>query len=713
MPKSILVLDDAHGNLAELTDVLTRSGYAPAVHGEGADALAAFTAAKAELCFISLDGHDGGAACDAIRADPDGAIVPIVLVGKAHPEVRSAGDALALGADFYFERPLDLAKVLAKTQTYVGKGDTPIDPATLTSRPREEAPAAAAPTLAGPADELLSRLREEEQQAAAEQKRQQEEAQALAEAEERARKDNEERIRKDAELETRRRIEAETRRRVEEEAQKKAEEEQKKLGLFEAQRKAEQELREQAARRAEAEAREQAARDQAAREAQLRAELEHKVRAEAEARLAAELEQKRRADAEAHKQAAMEAEIKKQVEDEIRRRMGLPPSEPAAAGGVLARAAAAASGLVQRALGRDDALNQGEPARPVPAGMTPLDPAEALFGETRDIAEIMAIAHRQEVTGRVDFISEQRQKSVFFERGVPVDAYSSQVFDRMEEYLLRNGKITRAQYQEVRVKGLKGPRKVGAYLVSSGYLKPHELFEAVRGHLAEVFCGVFEFESGTYRYLPERASEDDRIALDLDVRALILEGVRRKYLVPRLMKRVGGPSTLLGMKAGAVPDFELLRLAEAERAVVRLVDGTRNIEDIVFSSGLEALRVYHVLVGLVLLGYAEVLVRGLEGNAKDGVLTADGIDKNRILDKIEQIRQLDYFQILGVAKSATPYEIDRAYERNLAEFEPNRFSSSLREQMFEELGEITRVLADAREVLRDEQVRDAYARHLP
>ena len=64
---------------------------------------------------------------------------------------------------------------------------------------------------------------------------------------------------------------------------------------------------------------------------------------------------------------------------------------------------------------------------------------------------------------------------------------------------------------------------------------------------------------------------------------------------------------------GAKLDMDELGLTAEERHVARLVDGTRSIEDIVFSTGAEANEVYVVLAALLALGHAQVVVRGIEG----------------------------------------------------------------------------------------------------
>jgi len=159
-------------------------------------------------------------------------------------------------------------------------------------------------------------------------------------------------------------------------------------------------------------------------------------------------------------------------------------------------------------------------------------------------------------------------------------------------------------------------------------------------------------------------------------------------------------------------DAEALGLSAEERQVVRLLDGTRSIEDLVFSTGLSAERVYQVLATVVTVGAAEVRVRGLEGVNEDGSSASDDIDRRRVAEKLEQVRKLDYFQVLGLPHEATVYEIDRAYDRAMTDFERERFSAAVARDLGEELQEIARVLDDAREVLKNDTLREAYARHL-
>ncbi len=617
------------------------------------------------------------------------------------------------------------------------------------------------------AEEQARREAEEQARREAEERVRREEERRRAEQEEAQRRAEEERLR--IEAESRRKAEEEQRRRAEE-ARRRAEEESRRLEAeAEALRLAEEEIRQ---RRLDDERR------KAEEEARRRAEEERqRVEAEAEAKRLAEAESQRLAEAarrrleEALERAEAERRVAEQAAEEQRRRSEeaarrkFAPAKPSASeskpgadttrversteivrgesGLTIAATLTPLSGSKSAELQPPSAIedmSDQEFRRPVPRASvniptptaqslvqnqpgTPMrarpqlrafTPEEGVFSNSADMADLLAEAFRQQITGRIDFTSGTRQKSVVFERGHPVDAYSSQVYDRMEEYLLREGRVTKAQYHEVRVKGLRGPRRIGAFLVNEGYLRPDELFTAVRGQLEELIFSLFEWDEGSYAYVAEHVDDDDRVTLERDPRAIVTEGIRRKYLLPRAVQKLGSPSSLLTRTdpEGRI-DSDALGLTPDERQIARLVDGTRNIDDIVFSSGLGALRVYHVLAALCATGYAEVAVRGIEGINLSGATDLDGIDRQRILERVEQVRQADYFQILGVSRGATTYEVEAAFERITRELAPPRLSPAVRASLKNEIDEIERVLEDARDVLRDQRMREAYARNLP
>ncbi|MCK5690172.1 hypothetical protein KAI87_12925, partial [Myxococcota bacterium] len=413
-------------------------------------------------------------------------------------------------------------------------------------------------------------------------------------------------------------------------------------------------------------------------------------------------------------EAQIEREIRERIESELRSQYGLLPADTA-----IEPRAPEFPTKPQVYPSQTTAPSPIEQQRPTATEFErpPLQAPEKPFGEfgqNEDIAIVFVRQWQAQTTGRVDFESDGHRKSVFFERGAPVDARSSQLFDRIEEYLFREGKISRAAYQDVRVKGLRGPRKIGSYLVRQGHLKAGELFTAIRGHLQQIIFGIFEWETGHYVWSGEHVEEDDRVALDKDPRALLTEAIRRKYSLTRMIDRLGPPSTLMGDGDPKNPvDLDAMLLLPGEKRITRLVDGTRNIEDLVFTSGAEAEEVYRTLIMLEAFGFIKIIVRGQEEQSENGRSASDEIDRERIREKVEQARHSDYFCVLGLNRNATPYEIDQAAKSMRQEFASSRYSTTVAEDLAPMIDEIQRVLDDAWQILREPGMRDSYASHLP
>jgi DNA-binding response OmpR family regulator len=331
-----------------------------------------------------------------------------------------------------------------------------------------------------------------------------------------------------------------------------------------------------------------------------------------------------------------------------------------------------------------------------------------------DVANMMFVMWREKVTGRIDLIRATVMKTVYFQKGRPVAATSNVDFDRMEDYLLRYGLISRDQYHVIHLRKVQSARQIGAFLVNEGLMKTKELYESVRGHFEEMMMSLFEWEEGSYHYAAEMSPRENHVHLEYEPPALILRALRLKYVLPRLISRVGAPSSLLAPRRNphAQQERRKMALSPEESRLVTLVDGTRSVDDMVFSSDLSPLQVYAVLACLLVIGWAEVAVAGSEQDSGELLGANDAIDSERIRHKLRQTRESDYFDVLGVTRDSTPEEAEQAYRRMSQDFSAGKFSIKVRVDMQGELTEIGEVLADARSILADTTLRVSYARHL-
>ncbi len=728
---------------------------APARTSAGASRRVAAGAASARSNGASGEVASRKAAAEALRARAEelrrSASAAAAAPPQADPGLAAADAALA-----------ELASPVSSAAAYLDpRLDPGLEAILRRAEEAERAHAAEKKARARQADraavEAHQRVEAEEvaiekaARARAAEERARKEERARAEAERRALKDAEALAHAEAE---RRRAEEEARRRAAEEAGRAEEEkrraEEEKRRAEDESRRAEDESRraEEEKRRAEEEKRGAAkARERARAEREARVDLEGELdrlrrqseeearrreadeeelraaiasaRAEMEAlRRRGEEEARRRADAEAEV-ARFEREAERKIADAAAQPAPFdfpayrpvsddPPPDPAQES-ARRRVAALRERLPAAARPETVEVAPAPDPAPAPRAIRP-PPAELRSGTLADVPapRLLALAARAETSGRIDFEGET-SRSVYFEDGQIVGATSADPSDRVEELALRLGLVTRDQYRLVA--GAAAPlatRRAAVVLVERGFLKPSELTGLVRRRTEEVVFGVFGDQGARFRWSAAEVPPDERTTLERTSLQLAVEGVRRRWLAPQVGAVLGGDATLLAPVASG-PTAADLGLSPEERRALALTDGLRTLDEIVAASPLDPLSTRQSLAALVLVG--ALAVRTFQGGRPASAATA-AIDLARMRDKLDQVRRADYFTILGVGRLCTPHEVREAFERLRAEFDPGRFQAVREEGLDVRLDEIRRVVADARDVLADDRLRDEYLRGL-
>jgi hypothetical protein len=92
----------------------------------------------------------------------------------------------------------------------------------------------------------------------------------------------------------------------------------------------------------------------------------------------------------------------------------------------------------------------------------------------------------------------------------------------------------------------------------------------------------------------------------------------------------------------------------------------------------------------------------------------DGLDdkalRTRVKNRLALVMEGDYFALLGVARTATEYEIRRAYDDLKAEFVPNRILTARNADLAADVQTIREVLDEAFDILSDTVRRERYRR---
>jgi hypothetical protein len=232
-------------------------------------------------------------------------------------------------------------------------------------------------------------------------------------------------------------------------------------------------------------------------------------------------------------------------------------------------------------------------------------------------------------SGILSLTSGGARKNLYFKAGRVVFAASNLPSDRLGEVLLREGKITPEQ-NEASVRALTQGRRQGRVLVEMGALSPDDLWWAVQEQVREIVFSVFHWSEGQFHFEDSVLPERERITVDLDVTALVLEGVRR--LDPTGTVKSLLPDGQLVLEKGQASAEGLLH--PYEQHVLELIDGERSVLEICHESEVGEGQTLKVLYAFLCTGIARS--RGRKVRALD----QDFVPEDTALTVLDSFNQM-------------------------------------------------------------------------
>ncbi|MGH7560142.1 MAG: DUF4388 domain-containing protein [Gemmatimonadales bacterium] len=218
-----------------------------------------------------------------------------------------------------------------------------------------------------------------------------------------------------------------------------------------------------------------------------------------------------------------------------------------------------------------------------------------------DVIQLLFLGRR---TGCLALADRQRHASIYFDEGWIVYAAIVNRRDRLGDILLGSGVVTRAQLDQALAMQAASPgRKVGEILVSVGALAREELGRFVRMQVEEAVYSVFNWNSGSFHFEAGARPEGDEALDRINPESLLLEGARRVDEWSLIEKKI--PS--FDLIFAAIP--ELLQnheaeFTEAQRRLVPLLDGHRDVRQVIDVSGLGEFEAAQALYGVLTAGLA-------------------------------------------------------------------------------------------------------------
>ncbi|MEP6493041.1 MAG: DUF4388 domain-containing protein [bacterium] len=217
-----------------------------------------------------------------------------------------------------------------------------------------------------------------------------------------------------------------------------------------------------------------------------------------------------------------------------------------------------------------------------------------------DVLQLLSMGKK---TGCLSVAHRNNFGYIYFDKGRICYASVVNRRDRLGDMLVKNAVITQAQLDgAIGLQDRKRDKRVGELLVESGALSLQELHAAINVQIQEAVYYLFTWNQGTFNFeadvLPDQADH----VVSINPESLLLEGARRVDEWGLVEKKIPTFDIVFEVDRTRVISSDAELIPE-QRAVLNLVDGLRDVHEIIDASGLVEFEVGKALYGLVTAGF--------------------------------------------------------------------------------------------------------------
>lgn len=256
----------------------------------------------------------------------------------------------------------------------------------------------------------------------------------------------------------------------------------------------------------------------------------------------------------------------------------------------------------------------------------------ALVGNIRDfgLSDFLYLVDRGYKTGCLHLNRENEAAILFFEQGKLVYATRNAHSEPLDVLLVRLGKVTPTQLQEVRRVTNNIP--IAQAIVDTHVMSRDELQKTLQSHIEEEVYGLFGWPEGEFRFDQGQMPEPNApiMPMPVPVENLIMEGVRRIDEWSRIKDRI--PSTDMVVRFIDQPGGKAksVNLAPEEWRVFARINGKDTLAEISRRTNLSEFDVCRIVYGFVTAGLVEVVKRPRPTVGPGGVRGAQPLEAPRI-----------------------------------------------------------------------------------
>ncbi|HET8648755.1 MAG TPA: DUF4388 domain-containing protein [Gemmatimonadales bacterium] len=243
-----------------------------------------------------------------------------------------------------------------------------------------------------------------------------------------------------------------------------------------------------------------------------------------------------------------------------------------------------------------------------------------------DVIQLLFLGRR---TGCLAVADRQSFGAIYFDDGRITYASIVNRRDRLGDMLVRSGRITAEQLDEaIARQEADRDQRLGEILVAAGAITRQELEDYMRLQIEEAVYFLFTWTTGTFNFEAGVRPEQQDFLVAINPEALLLEGARRVDEWSLIAKKIPSFDLIFAVDPERL-DGSDAALSASQRQLLPLLDGKRDVQQLMDESGLAEFEVGKGLFGLITAGFVRRV--GTSAGATSPRVNETRVDEHRNL----------------------------------------------------------------------------------
>jgi tetratricopeptide (TPR) repeat protein len=218
-----------------------------------------------------------------------------------------------------------------------------------------------------------------------------------------------------------------------------------------------------------------------------------------------------------------------------------------------------------------------------------------------DVIQLLALGRR---SGCLAVADRQNFGYIYFEDGRIIYASIVNRRDRLGDLLVRNGLVSAELLQQaIDLQRTNPERRIGQILLDLKSITPDALRRFVELQIEEAVYFLFTWTSGTFNFEAGVEPDTQDLLVSINPESLLLEGARRVDEWELIAKKIPSFDLIFSADSSHVAGSNVTLSTEQQR-ILPLLDGTRDVQQVMEESGMVEFQVGQALYGLLTAGFA-------------------------------------------------------------------------------------------------------------